>query len=482
MAVAASEPDLHTPRENTARILWAFAWPAVALNSLQVVNTLLDRFFIGHLPQAALTAQGASLNVMFLLFSLAMAISTGATAIVSRAYGAGEKSEYREAARQAARLAVVSGAVLAFVGVLATPLLGQLVLPPGAADARRLMFQFLSVYAIGLPAIYLIQVLAGAMRGVGDTRSPMWISGIQIGLHMLLNSVLIFPARDVLGIRIPGADLGLTGAAIALAASAWIAAIIYVAYARKTPLGSVLSFRLPSLHWVQRILKIAVPNAAMAVLRVGSLMAFTMILAATPSAETAIAAMSIAFAVESIMFMPPFGLSMAASALVGQSLGMKKPERAERFGWVAGHHGALVVLAVVLPVFLFAKPIASTMVASEHKPATMATASQQREIEMKEATATEASNLIRWLCATEIFFSYAMIMIGAMQGAGDTVRPFWITVVCLWLLRVPLAWILAVGFRMGADGAWISMSFSQAIQGLLAIWYFRRGAWKTIRV
>src|SRR5437763_10339149 len=90
--------------ENPTRVVWALAWPAVALNSLQVINTLLDRFFIGHLEPAALTAQGASQSVMFLSFSLAMAIGTAATAIVSRAYGAGDHGGYRMGARQARNL------------------------------------------------------------------------------------------------------------------------------------------------------------------------------------------------------------------------------------------------------------------------------------------------------------------------------------------------------------------------------------------
>lgn len=94
----------------------------------------------------------------------------------------------------------------------------------------------------------------------------------------------------------------------------------------------------------------------------------------------------------------------------------------------------------------------------------------------------EVTVLLRWLCVTEVFFAYAMVMIGAMQGAGETKGPMWISIVCLWGIRVPLAYVLAITLNFGAVGAWISMSLTQGIQGIIAIILFKRGAWKTQKV
>lgn len=294
----------------------------------------------------------------------------------------------------------------------------------------------------------------------------MVISGFQIGLHIILNYLFIFPPHEFLGFKLPGAGLGLVGAASALALSAWVSAIGYVFYASRTPLGEQWRIKLPRLDWVKRILKIAVPAAVMSVLRVGSLAAFTLVLASLPGDQgsIAIAAMGTGFAIESVMFMPAFGLSMAAASLVGQSLGMKRPDRAERLAWTAGNYGALVTACLAIPVFLAAPAIANLLLGS------------------KVAIATEAANLIRILCATEILFCYAMTMVGAMQGAGDTVRPMWLTVICMWGLRVPLAWMLALPLAMGSMGAWVAMSFTQAVQGLLSIWMFKQGKWKDKKV
>lgn len=479
----ALSPETERP-ENLSRVLWSFAWPVVALNSLQVLNTLLDRFFVGQLPSSALMAQAGAMNLMFLLFSIAASIATGASAIVSRAYGAKNRAEFREAARQSVRMAMVFGLILAGIGMVATPFVARLVLPARETAAIASMIEFLRIYALGLPAIFVIQSLAGCLRGVGDSRSPMWISGIQILAHIALNFVLIFPPRALgeTGLLIPGLNLGLNGAAWGLTLSAWLSALLYLFLARRTELDLSATLGLPRWVWIQRVFRIAIPSAVMSILRVFSLTAFTIILAGVPSGGPAIAAMGVAFAIESIMFMPAFGLSMAASALVGQSLGMKKPERAERIAWMAGHHGALVVLAVVAPIYLGAHQIAGVMI--EEKPRPKVETVQQiqaaeAESEAKKETQKQAVELLRWLCVTEVGFSYAMILIGAMQGAGDTRNPLWITVVSLWLLRVPLAWGLAYPLALGATGAWISMSVSQLIQGILAMIVFRRGAWKS---
>jgi putative MATE family efflux protein len=465
--------------ENSAAVVWKLAWPAVALNSLQVINQLLDRGFIGHLEAASLTAHGGSINVMFLMFSLAVAVATGATALVSRAFGAGDPAEYRLASRQSIRVAIFCGFLMCAITALFSQAAAKVILPNTDHDSINLMHHFLLVYATSLPPIYVIQTLAGALRGIGDTKSPMYISGIQILIHMTLNCLLVFPTRHVaLGFTMPGAGLGLMGAATSLSISSWVSAIAYLCFVGRTPIGSLWGFHLPQWNWVVRILRIALPAAMMATLRVLSLTVFTIILAMTKDGSTAIGAMSTGFAIESVMFMPSFVISVAAGALVGQSLGMKRPDRAERLGWTAMHHAAFVTLALAGPIYALAPTIASALLGD--KP---------------EMTA-EAISLLRYLCLTEAFFAYATAAFGAMQGAGDTVRPMWISVFALWGVRVPLAFVLAlpvgyhvlphiampIGRDLGATGAWISMSLTQGLQGVLAIMLFKQGAWKTKKV
>lgn len=462
-----SEQQLEAEREErferAGRVVWQLAWPAVALNGLQTLNTLLDTYFIGHLPEkAALTAHGAAMNVMFMMFSLAMAISVAATALVARAYGAKSPSEYREAARQSLTLSLLIGLVLSGLCLFVAKGAASIFIPASDLAAQELFRQFLTIYAFGIPASAIITTLGGSFRGLGDTKSPMWISGFQIALHIALNTIFIYgPNHWFPGS--PGFGWGLSGAAISLVASSWVSAITYVFWCRRTDLGKVALIGRPVMSWTKRILNIAFPSALQAILRVGSFSFFTLILAKGASSSDALGALRVGIAIESIMFMPAFGFSVAAGALVGQSLGAGKPERAERLGWLAAHYGGIVVLALSIPLFIWAPEVASHLTGHD-----------------KPTMAAEAANYIRILIATEVLFAYAMVLIGALQGAGDTRRTLWITIATLWMIRVPLAWALVPIW--GSNGAWFAMSASQACQGLLAIWLWKQGHWKTVKV
>lgn len=485
-------PLTKAPHEHATRIVWQLAWPAVALNSFQVVNNVLDRAFLGRLSASAIAGQSASMNVTMFMFSCFMALATAPTALVSRAFGAKDFVEMRTAARKCMSLSLYLGLVLGgFAALIAFPA-ARFFLPPDDPHAISYMAHYLLIYAVAIPALSMINNLAAALRGIGDTRSPMVLSGIQIALHLTLNVTLIFPTRDfsVLGLihfQMPGANMGLMGAATALATSSWVSALLYLAYSKRTPLGACWRFGVVAWSWVWRIIRIAAPAALNGIIRVLSMWAFTLILKNTVDGSSAIAAMALGFAIESVMFMPSSGLSMAAAALVGQSLGMKDPARAERLGWIAAHMAALITLACCIPLAIVAHPIAQAM-----SPG-------------KEAIIHQTTMVIQWVCATEIAFAYFMVTVGAMQGAGDTVRPIWITIGTMWFLRIPLAMVLslrtirlvfvvpflhlgvdsgplAVGLGIGALGAWIAMSASQLAQGIFSIMLFKQGRWKTKKV
>lgn len=470
------ESELGTEPQDISLVseLWHMAWPVVSLNLLQVVNGLLDRSFIGHLPEAAMSGHGASMSFVFLLFSLAIAISIGAGAIVARAYGAKHEHEFRAGSQQALQVAIYVGICLGVLSYFFTPLFAHLVFKAGDTEDIFYITQFLHAYSIGVPAICIIQVIAACLRSIGDTKSPMVLSGFQILLHITLNFIFIFPPRGM----IPGLNLGLFGAGLALATSAWVAAILYIWHVRSTDLHVKFSLSLPQKLWFARITKIAIPSAAQAVLRTASLTAFTLILSNVPNYGAAIAGMGTAFAIESLMFAQAFGFSAATSALVGQNLGAKNPTRAEHIGWLAAAVAFVAAVLISIPVYTLVPSFAPYLAGH------------------KDAVVDQIVQLVRLLCLTEPLFCLAMVLIGGMQGAGDTKRPLWIGVFCLWGLRVPLALMLALptgsnlmfgiglpyGLALGAHGAWLAMAGTQGVQGFFAVFAWKVGNWKTVRV
>lgn len=464
-ASAATPTSQNTAKENALRVVWTLAWPVVALNGLQVVNTLIDRSFIGHLDSASLTGHGGATNVIFLAFSLAVSLATGPTAIVSRAYGADEPREYRAASRQSLAVSLYIGLIVGALVYLGADWAARTILPAKDVDAIGKMASFVRAFSVGVPAMFMIQTLAASLRGIGDTKSPMVISGGQIAIHIALN-VLLIPR------------MGLVGAGIALSISGWIATGVYLRFAVHTPIRIRPTLRPPSLEWTLRLLRIAIPASVMSALRILSLTAFTVILALTATGSDAIAAMTTAFAIESILIAPAFGLSAAAGTLVGQSLGMEDPRRAERLAWICAAMGVVSVLVFVAPIVVFTPQIAHALLGD--KPTIIA----------------HAVDLIRMMAVSEALFCIAMVLFGAMQGAGDTVRPLWISIFSLWGLRVPLALFLTLpagtqlaagialpfGAGLGPNGAWLAMTITQGLQGILAIWAFKSGAWKTQKV
>jgi putative MATE family efflux protein len=464
LALTRERPDT----EDANKTIWGLAGPAVVLNTLQTVNALLDSYFVQGLPTSNLTAIGAATNVVFFFVSMSFAMGVASTALVSRAFGAKDPSGYQLANQRCLALSVWIGAAFALLCWPGAGWAADLLLPPEASDARRHMTTFLVSFGFGLPAYFVIQSLAGALRGIGDTRSPLAISGLQIVLHIVLNFLLINPPRPTaFGVVIPGAGLGLLGAGTAMSVSAWTAALVYMVWSRTTPLRSGWTISWVGAQWASRILKVAVPAAMMATVRVTSLMAFTGVLKQVPQAELAIAAIRPAFSIESLTFMPAFGLSVAAAALIGQSLGMGKPDRAERLGWIAAHQAAAISAAASVALLFLAQPVAAFLLPSQPEVAAV------------------AARFLFILCLTEFLFAYGMVFTGAMQGAGDTVRPFWMTLVTMWGLRAPLAAWMALpslgpipGLALGADGCWIAMSATQAVQGLAAMALFKAGHWK----
>jgi putative MATE family efflux protein len=448
-----AEPNLLS-EENVARTVWRLALPTMAASVVQSANSFLDRIFVGRLGAEALAGVGVGSQLLFLTMALAMAVSTGATAIVARMVGANDTHSLRQAARQALGIACVLGVAFTLLGYLLLPqIIRWYGLEAGADTQAR---QFLTLALLGAPASFLMMGLSGTFRGLGDTRSPMYASIVATVVHIVGDYLLIF---GKLGLP----ALGIRGAGIAMALSLWAGTGMLWAqlwFSRRRELAYPA---LPVWAWWKRILRIGLPASARTFIYSTSSVMFTGVLAATAAGTAAVAALPIGLTAESIAFMPGFAFAIAASALVGQSLGAKNERLAERFGWTAAWQSCAVMTTMAVVFYVFAEQFAGLFTTDPQVKAL-------------------AVAYLRINALTEPLLAFGMTLAGALQGAGDSLKAMAATFVTQWVVRVPLAYLLAYGLGWDAHGAWWAMALSSGFSGLLMIALFRHGGWKRVKV
>ncbi len=454
-------PPLPRSRRELNRQVWMLAWPSVVTMLLQTVNSLMDALFVGHLSHAAeaLSATGVGGGVIFLMVSLAMGVSVGTTALSARFVGAKDLKAGTLAVGQSLSLAVLLGLVCGVPCYFGRDLLvNKLLASDKSPLASALCSQFLGVALLATLPLFVLNVLQAAFRGLGDTRTPLRLTLAMVSVHIGLNYLLIdghfgFP------------HLGVRGAGAAFASSVFLGCVLFLSALRQTPFAGAYrpeNWRL-SREWAERILRIGIPASVQAVMRTLSMMIFTGFLARTVEGAVGVAALQIGIRTEAFAFMPGFGYSVAAAALVGQSLGAKDPDHAERCGWAALGQSLIVMVVMGVVFFVFAHPIAAIFVSDP----------QVRQLGV---------NYLRINAFSEPFIAMAMVLTGALQGAGDTVRPTYITLLTMWAIRMPLALWLMFGLNQQAQGAWISMCLTTIVGGLMTLVLYRSGAWKRVRV
>ncbi len=446
------ERMVHGPIWST---VWWLAWPSVITMLLQTANGLVDALFVGRLGPDALSAVGLASQVMLVIMSISTAVSVGATALVARFTGAEEIENAEHATRQSILLGIFVGIASGALAYAAGPWLLKVM--GGKGEALRLGLVYLNIILIANVPYFLMYIFSGIYRGLGDMRTPLIIMMVTTVIALLGDYLLIF------GIG-PFPRLGVAGAGMATDFSRIAAMLLFFIHLPKSQLRRVVqgSWR-PVWSWFSRILNIGTPAGVQGLLRTGASVAYFAVLGLTPEGTYAIAALTIGLRMEALAFMPGFAFGTAATAMVGQNLGARQPDRAERAAWASTWQGIAAMGLVGICFVAFAHPI-SRLFTSD--PGVLPLAAQYLMI-----------NGI-----SEPFFALAMVLTGALQGAGETRLPTAATIVTNWIIRLPLTYYLAITLGMGAFGAWISMSGSTILLGFATLAVFKWSRWKEIRL
>lgn len=434
------------------RSILKLALPAVVENLLQTVVFFSDTLMIGWLKDpAALAAVGLAGTLMYLLTTLFGALAVAATALVAQAWGADRRADAGRVGAQAILLSLLFSAGITLLLIPAIP--GYLRLMGGDPQVVAQGTGYLQVVLGASVFSFPMMVANGVMRGAGDTRTPMWNTLVMNSWNILASYLLIFGPGPLPGLALLGAGIG---TATARTLGGFLA------------VGALLTGRtFLHLDWRQlgrwqqaisrRILALALPSAVEAGVAQFGFLLFTRMVASLGT--LALAAHQIALRVESLSYMPSWGLAVAATTLVGQALGAGDPGLARKalrrtllFGLIFNGLLGLVFL-------LFARPIVQIF------------GSTQDVLSLAALALTIAAAELPGL-------GFEMIIAGGMRGAGDTRTPLLVTLVGVLLFRLSLVYLLAIVLKWGLAGVWWGTAMDWTGRSLLLWWLFRRQAWQ----
>lgn len=449
---------------------FTLALPAIADMFIQMLFGIIDMSMVGSLGAFAIASIGLADNPMMTILSLFTAASVGATALVARAIGAKDIEEANETASQALLInLVVSILSFSFMFFLASTIIrlmgaDESTLIPGTA--------YLKIASLSLPLMGINLVITGILRGAGDTKTPMKINAFSLILNMIFNFLCIFETRmitvplpfsDPVSIQMPGLGMGVAGAATGTLLARVIAGVvmIYLLFSDKLLIKIKLkSVFVPDKRVLKRILNIGIPAAVeQFFMRSGQLL-YTRVIASLGTAM--LAAHRITMTAESLSFYVGFGFALSGTTLVGQFLGAKEPENAEKSGHIAALMGMAFMTTMGIFFFLFPESIIRLF-------------NQEPEI-IKAAVPC-----LRIVAFSQPFLAATMAYSGALRGAGDTRTVLIVTFIGIWGLRL-IGAIIGVQVGLGLLGAWIAMCLDQLGRSTLLFSRFKKGNWKNLKV
>lgn len=430
--------------------VFALALPAMGENVLQMVLGIVDTAFLGHLHWTAMTAAGMANQILFIFQAAFMAISIGSTVLVSNAFGIGDKKSIRLTSWNAVYMSVILGLMVTFTAIFSSNML--LLFPGLTTEIYKSADSYLRIILLGGVGFSSMYVLSAILRGVRNTRTPMIAVGIANTVNVFLDYSMIFGNFGF-------AEMGAEGAALATVISRFVGTFILIIACLKSKELLMLGFGKIkfSMDRVKKMLKIGIPTALENfIFSFGALVFANILLIAGPQSY---AAHRIGINIESISFMPGFGVSVAITTLVGIYNGRDEKNTmlgVVRQGWIIG-----IILMVSIGAFITLFPELLIMLFTPDK-----------EI------IAEAILPVRLLGLFQFFLACDYVMTGAFRGVGDTKTPMLITLIAIWGIRIPLGFILVNFFNLGLLGAWTGMMLDMTFKGLIKLYLFSKGRWE----
>ena len=422
---------------------------------MEALFAIFDAYFVSLLDnEEYLATIGLTETSLFVVMSLALGVAMAATAMVARRIGEKNPEAAADAAFQAILIALGFSAIIGVTGYIYAPDLlrilgGSEELVAHGTPYTRIMLTFNVV-------LMLLFAINAIFRGAGDAAIAMRTLILANGLNIILDPCLIFG----LG---PFPELGFKGAAIATCTGRGIGVLYQVYHLVNGKSLITLGIKNVKVVWstIRKLLYVTGGSAGQHLITSASWLFMITIVAAFGS--KVLAAYTISFRVIVFTILPSWGIAMAAATLVGQNLGAGQPGRAEKTVWKASFYN-MVLLAIISVIFIiFAHPVI-------------------RIFSEDPVVIRHGVLALRIVFAGYIFYAYEMVIGQSFNGAGDTYTPTLLNFIAFWLIQIPLAYVLAHYTNLESTGVFLAIAISSSILALMAIYVFRLGRWKKVKI
>lgn len=451
-AVRGSEADY--TRIKIGKAIFLLAVPMILELIMESLFAVVDIYFVGTLGASAVATVGLTETYLFLLYSIAIGLSMAGTAIVARRIGEKEKEKAGVTAVQAIFIAIIASVPFAVAGIFfAKDLLAIM-----GADGWTLQYgyKYMQWMLGGNVIIMMLFMINSIFRGAGDAAIAMRVLWIANIFNMILDPILIFGWG-------PFPELGIEGAAVATNIGRGIGVIVqlWMLFKGGKHIHVLVSYLKINGKIIFSIIKTSLGGIGQMIVAMTSWI-FIMRIIADFGSE-AVAGATIALRIMMFTMMPAMGMSNAAATLVGQNLGAKQPDRAERSVWVTGSWNMVFLICVAILYFFFSEPLVGIFT-DDPKVTSI------------------GSEWLKIVSYSYFVYGWWMVSSQAFNGAGDTVTPTKINFVFFWIIEIPLSYLMAKTLDMGYTGVFWAIFIAETSVGLFTLWLFTRGKWKTVEV
>lgn len=437
-------------RRDRLSLLFSLAMPAMLSQLCTIVESFSDQAMVGSMGPEAQASIGLVETSIWLLGSLSAAASTGFYVQVAHHIGANDIRGARDVFRQSITSCLLFCSMLVAIGLCLSPWLPAWL--GGDPVTWRDATIYFAVFCLSMPLHQLCSLSSGVLRCAGYVLQPALLQVLSCILNVAFNYLLIFQC----GLGVLGAALGTCCAELVVSAIlTWYASINCPMLDLRQDGEGWRGFQ-PRRGIVRRACVIAGPIGIQRIIMNVAQIICTWLVA--PLGVVAVAANTISITIEQICYMPGYGISDAATTLVGQSIGARRKGLCRQFARLTVLSGIAVMSIMAVIMFASAELLASLMAVDAEQIALSA-------------------RILRIEAFAEPMFAASIVCYGVFVGAGDTFLPSVINLASMWGVRVVLAFILVKYTSLGLVGVWIAMAVELCIRGLLFLWRLRSPKW-----